>query len=316
MFGSRREHGDKPRRLSSRAFVWAIAATLLVFIVGNAVVWRLYRSSFVHEAPARAEAQSQEPLTVGIGRTPGGPREWETYAKVFAQLQKDLGRPIKVRYVLDGNDSADLLEQGELDVAIVSTRVYLGLEQKGVLTLVAAPVISGRAKDAAILVVNSASRFKELDDLRGEELLVSKDSLAGRAFITWYLNKRGETPRSFFRAIDEEGVQDANLTRLAKGEVAATCVRRSALASWPAGTIRVLAESPEFGMPPVVARKGLDAATVSDIRRSLLSASGRGILPAGTVIKGFAVTDDADYDFARKLELTGRTPSSQGEGEE
>jgi ABC-type phosphate/phosphonate transport system substrate-binding protein len=301
---TRSDAAGGPRWTSTRFLILASAATLLVVLGGSLAMWRLYEASFIHQGSATpgVHAQPDRPLVVGVARTPGGPKEWIAFARVFAQLQRDLGRPVTLRYSLDKAESARLVNAGAVDIALMSTSAYLIAQRESAIELIAAPIIEGRTDDAAVLVVRGDSESGSLDDLRGGRLAVSPDSLAGHSFIHWLFVDRDDSPGEFFSAVTESGVQDSNLAKVAEGEADATSVRRAALASWPKDTFRVVAESRPFGMPPVVAREDLDDETLAAVRRSLLSASERGVIPAASVIDGFTVPAQSDYDFSRELE--------------
>jgi phosphonate transport system substrate-binding protein len=301
---------SKPERTTSRPstalLAVAVATTVLVVLFGSVVVWRLYESAYAAAEPRAATSvdSAAEPLRVGVARSPGGPNEWITFAKVLAQLQRDLNRPLVVRYALSSEDQIRLFERGEIDVALMSTLAYLDVQDAGLVQMVATPVVLDQPRDAAVIVVSSDSSANRIEDLRGKRFAVSAD-LAGVSFTYWLLQKRGISPKGFFSATPA-GVQDENLTKVATGKADATSVRRSALARWPKGTFKVIESSPALGMPPIVARASLDASTIAHVRRSLLTAVARGVVPTSSAITGFQANSDADYDFARVLDAIDR----------
>ena len=292
----------------------ALVTTATVILLGSTIVWRLYESAYAGPtgtAPATITV-SGKPLRVGLARTPGGPSDWITFAKVLAQLQRDLRRPVVVRYPLSSEDQIRLFNRGEIDVALMSTLAYLDVQDAGLVTLIANPVVRGERMDAAVMVVRSDSRVRRLTDLRGKRFAVSAD-LAGVSFAYWLLEKRGQNPDGFFSESTAD-VQDVNLSKVATGKVDATCVRRSALAIWPVGVFRIIEQAPDLGMPPIVARKSLDAATVSRVRQSLLTAASRGVIPAGSGITGFRTATNDEYRFARVLDAVDRDSEKQAFG--
>jgi ABC-type phosphate/phosphonate transport system substrate-binding protein len=194
---------------------------------------------------------------------------------------------------------------------LVSAIAYLDLERMGADTLVVAPSVRGSSQDAVALVVRGDSDVRTLDGLRGRRVVLPPDALAGRPFVRWLFKERAEKPDEFFASIGEASAQDANLTLVVQGRADATAVRRSAISAWPEGTFRVVAESPAFGLSPIVARNGLDPATVAQIRQSLLTLEERDAVLAGSVISGFTVVDADDYEFARDLYQSGDAAGRQ-----
>ncbi|MDY0087403.1 MAG: PhnD/SsuA/transferrin family substrate-binding protein [Coriobacteriia bacterium] len=291
---------DSPRRPSRSLLALALAVTLMFAAAGSAAIWKAYAWGYGATADDPIAVPLGEPLHLGVARTPGGPAEWITMARVFAHMQRELSRPIVVHYALSSDNQIRMFEAGELDIALMSTLAYLDLENTGLIEPVAIPTIRNRPLDAAVIVVPYDSDAVSIEDLRDMRFAVSPD-LAGASFAYWLLDRTGVNPVGFF-AETPAGVQDENLARLANGEVDGTSVRISALAHWPENTFQIIEHSPDLGMPPIVVSTSLDAETIVLIRDSLLNAASRGILPEGSAITGFGTPGDTDYDFARELD--------------
>lgn len=290
-------------RRSTWMLVAAAVITVTAIAAGSLVLSRLQweaRGAGRGTSALPSTVSAANPLVVGIARTPGGPSEWISFAKVFAQLQRDLGRRVIIRYG-PAEQQAALLRSGDVDLALVSVRQYLQLQREEAATLVVTPVIREQRVDVSVIVVAEDSEALDLDDLRGKKLVIA-DALAGEGFVHWLLEEREQNADEFFLSVAEIGKQDQHLTMVSKGEADATSVRRSSLARWPQGVFRIIETSPPYGMPPLVARKGLDEATVRTVRESLVAAASRGVLPAASSIDGFAPAVSTDYEFARVLE--------------
>lgn len=288
---------------SSRHLFWfAMAITLMTFAVAQVSMWDLYAEGISTEHHARLEnGFSAEPLVVGVGRTPGGPGEWISYAAYLARMQRDLGRPIVVRYAATRSEIQRMLEIGEIDAAFVSTFRYLELEESGVATLVASPVLGEHYLDAAVLVVKSDSPYLLIADLKGTKVAVAMpESLGGHSYLYWLFDRRGEKPEDVFTEVVQGASQDANLASVLKGDVAATVVNRSALTTWPSDSFMIIAESPSYGMPPFVARNTMDAETIARMRKSL-TARAPVLVNTARRLRGFTVPRPGDYDFSRTL---------------
>lgn len=290
-------------RPSRRLLALALVMTLLTIVVCTVFILTVWGGTFGGaSAPvATTPASAEQPLVVGIGRTPCGPGEWLAYATVFARLQADLERPVVLRYGIDRSSAKAVFETTAVDIAFVPVTSYLDLERDGLATLVAAPVVDGQTRDTAVVVVKADSPYQRLEDLRGARVALVEGSLSSQGFVYWLAREAGEDPETFFREIDLAPSQDANLERVVRGEVEATSVRLSALALWSDDTFRVIASSSEFGMPPVVARAGLEPETIERIAASLTSASTADAIPPDSVLDGFVQADPAAYEFSRVL---------------
>jgi ABC-type phosphate/phosphonate transport system substrate-binding protein len=193
------------------------------------------------------------------------------------------------------------VKDAEVDMALVSTSSYLSLAEEGLAVLVAAPVIEERVEDAAVLVVAAASDVYDIADLRGRALAVTTDSLAGEPFVRWLLDRLALPGDTFFSPTVHRESPDDCLGLVAGGEASAAAVRRSDIASWPAGSFRVLFTSPGFAMPPLVARADLEPDIVTAVRGSLVSDSMRATIPEDSALDGFRAVSAADYEFVRML---------------
>lgn len=300
MMRARPAGADRRPRPSRAVLVFAVVTSAAAVVLGQWLMWALYSRTDVALAPAAAHAG--DPLVVAVARTPGGPGEWVTYAKVFSELQRNLRRPVRIRYLYERAEVVDLLRDGKADIALLPTYRYLQLAGSGDAVLLATPVLDGLAQDAAVIVTAAGTGANDFDDLRGKDILLSDPrSLGGYAFVYWLLDQRASRPEEFFSRVAIGGAQDKNLGKVASGEASAACVNRSALATWPSETFRIVAQSPEYGMPPIVARSTLDRVTRTAIQDVLTTmAPGEGI-PEDSSVDGFAVPRPADYDFARVL---------------
>ena len=188
----------------------AIVTTVTVIALGSVMVWNLYESTYAGPSvPApTAITPAGEPLRVGLARSPGGPSEWITLAKVLAQLQRDLDRPVVVRYAMSSEDQMRLFERGEIDVALMSTLAYLDVQAEGLVTMIATPVVLDEPMDAAVIVVRATAMRADRGSSR-KRFAVSPD-LAGASFAYRLLKERGEIPEDSSQTTTA-GAQDANL---------------------------------------------------------------------------------------------------------
>lgn len=281
----------------------ALLSSAIVVLVSSALITSFFASAMPRTTtPALdAGAAKGKPFIVALGRTPGGPSEWRTYLSALARVGEAIERPVRVRYVESRSALTRLLLTGQVDAAFVCTYCYLQVADKPGVSLVAAPVIAGRTMDAAVLVVRADCGCRSLSDLRGRRIGVADPtSLAGTAYLLWLADQHGMDATSSLVLVRRDS-QEENIRALLRGEVEATVVNRSQLASWPGAGLRVLATSPEFGMPPFVTGPTVDGATRDLVQRALLT-----MRPSSettpTSIEGFAAPKSGDYDFARVLE--------------
>lgn len=291
------------RSRSSTLLIIAVGCSFVAAAIVTAVMFSTVRSSLADgpQGTDQAVATLSDSLVVGVGRVAGGPKQWDAYLTAFARLEDDLGRPLSVRLLPDEATVADAFDDGDVDIALVTLSAYLRLESEGTAELIATPVIGGQDRNAAMLVVRDDSAFRSLEDLRGARVVFSTNSIAGEGYATWLLGEFGETPDSFFGEVVRSESQEASFERVSSGEADAAFVPRGDLFGWPQGVFRAVAESPPFGMPPVVARRGLDPELV-DLIRTSLTTEGAAPLSAGQgELHGFVAVTAEDFEFARIL---------------
>jgi ABC-type phosphate/phosphonate transport system substrate-binding protein len=291
------------RRLSLWLLLLSSISTLVVLLGTGALMGGIYRAALrdVYASAPVVERPAGAPIIVGVGRTPGGPKEWITYVGVFSRLQESLGRPVILRYASGRINSADLVRESQVDFALVSTGAYVALEREGAALLVVTPIIDGREQDAAVLVVSAGCDAQDLSGLQGARLATTPGSLAGEGFVRWLLSGKGSDLHSYFGTVIEAESPDTCLALVVSGDADVTAVRRSDLAPWPDGALKVIVTSPEFAMPPLVARADLSPTLVSSVRESLLLLGAGDGIPLASALDGFRPVERGEYVFARLL---------------
>ncbi|RJQ53670.1 MAG: phosphate/phosphite/phosphonate ABC transporter substrate-binding protein [Actinobacteria bacterium] len=297
------------RRPSRRYLILAVISTVVILVLANVLMISLVRHGTEGKKEV-ASASGSKPLTFAIARTAGGPQEWETYAGVVSEIGRGLGRPIRVRYLPDRRKVTDLFGEGHIDVAFVCTHCYLNLSDVRLAKILAVPKVKGTSKETAVLVVDSRSRFRHLNDLKGATIAVTdRTSLGGSAYLFWLSENQKINVHTFFKDVFRGSTQERNLSAVSRGQVDSTVVNRSQLASWPQSSFRILTASPEFGFPPVVVSSSLDPKLAREIQKRLFALEpGRGLRKGG-VILGFVRPGLRPYAFARELRRFVRSPS-------
>jgi ABC-type phosphate/phosphonate transport system substrate-binding protein len=281
---------------------FALMTSAVVVVFSSALITSFFVSDRGRTVAATRDTRAHgKPFIVALARTAGGSLEWRTYAVAISRMGRAIGRPMRVRYVDSRSQMSDLLLGGQVDAGFLCTYCYLQVAGAPGVSLLAAPVIADRTKDAATLVVRSGSRYRSLGDLRDQRVgVIDPTSLAGYAYLLWLADQQGmDTTASL--SLVTGGSQEQNIRALLAGKVEAVVVNRSQLASWPTAGLRVLATSPEFGMPPFVTGPGTDATTRDTLQRALLDMRPSAEITP-TSIQGFSAPTDSDYTFARVLE--------------
>lgn len=313
---SRNEHQPEvltPTRCHSWLLV-ALVITPIVAFIGSMLMLSMFGAE-TESVAAYTGVDDGTALTVVVGRTPGGPSQWELYVSVFRELQEALGMPVRIRYVPDRSGVVEAVRSPSVDLAFVSIYQSLVLCEDGQFELFANPVIEGAETETGVIVVRQDSTFRSLDDLRGTTLAIGKScSLAGCAYVDWLLAQKCTTRDEFFGSVLVEAEHNYNLRLVANGEADVTAVNCSQLASWPTNVFRVIDRSPDIGMPPMIVRSSMSSELREPMLDALFSLRPGSGLPPDSSLAGFRPATPDEYVFAKLLfeytNVTGRGESA------
>ncbi|MFU8891203.1 MAG: phosphate/phosphite/phosphonate ABC transporter substrate-binding protein [Anaerosomatales bacterium] len=288
-----------PQR-SSRWLAYALVTSFLIVLGGSLLMWGLFAAQPVETGIA--DNEGQQSITVLIDRTPGGPSQWTPYIAVLKQMQDQMRVPVRAKYVAGRAEVTDAMADPRIDAAFVSIYQYLALEDDTEWELLATPIVAGRPLETAVIAVRADSPYRSFEDLEGTDIALAPGaSIRGFAYARWLAVRSGSTLDGYFGAVHTGGENVENLERLAGGDVDAACVGRSHLLSWPSGTFRVVSESPEMGLPPILMRTRLPEYFRDNLRAGLRGLGPGAGLPADGPVEGFYFPTAGDYDFARTL---------------
>jgi phosphonate transport system substrate-binding protein len=222
-----------------------------------------------------------------------------------------LGRPVELIQRRTYAEANELIKQNKVDLAFVCTSAYVAGHNDFGLELLAAPEVNHEQVYYSVLIVPANSPAQTMADLRGQVFAFTDPmSHTGRVYPTYLLQKMGTTPDEFFQrtffTYSHDRAIKAVADTIADGAAVDSLVLDYALAREPAlaERIKIIHQSPPFGIPPVVVPPALPPKQKAELRRLLLEMSddpaGRQIL-ANLGIDRFTVPDDSAYNSARQI---------------
>lgn len=196
--------------------------------------------------------------------------EWRGY------MERKLGRPVDIVQRDSYRETMDLLRSEQLDFAWICSYPYVYLRQQ--LRLVAVPLYRSRPFYHAYLIVSLKHReVKSLSQLRGKVFAYADPySLTGHLVPRYQLRKMGEDPEKFFSktffTYSHSKLIEAVADGLAQGGSVDGYVWDSLNALKPEITRRTypVSQSPEFGFPPVVARRTVAQEDFAAVQKMLI----------------------------------------------
>lgn len=238
----------------------------------------LVRLDNLQPLPAGQADPELPPLRIGVGSIISPQGTVETYQPLIDYLGRRLGaRAILVqrRTYLELND---LLARNVVDLGFICTGAYVEGARNGMISLLVVPQINGKTTYRSLVIVPAPSPTREFADLRGK-VFAFTDPLSTTGYFVplSMLKSMGQQPETFFgRTIftyNHDRSIAAVLEGLADGASVDNLVYEFAVKREPeiARKIRVINESREFGIPPVVVSRAIAPAKSARLKELLLS---------------------------------------------
>jgi phosphonate transport system substrate-binding protein len=262
--------------------------------------------------PEVAPRKASITLRIAVAAMTAPKATQEHYGKLMARLGELLGgRPAQLVQRKTYQETNDLLEQRQIDVAFVCSGAYVVGHKKFGMELLAAPVVGGKQVHFSYLIVRADSGIKSLEQLRGKTFaFADPNSNTGYVLPTALLAGRGETPASYFGHTFYSYSHDNSIKAVVKGTADATAVdslvwdHSAALDPSLASTLHILHKSPPYAIPPVVVHPAMPVGDKTLLRNLFLSlhtdAEARGHLEQLRIDR-FDRVEDRQYDTVREM---------------
>ena len=207
------------------------------------------------------------------------------------------------------SETNSLLKDKKIDMAFVCGGPYVEGHDEFGLELLCAPEVDGKAVYYSYIIVGKDSGIEKLEGLRGKKFAFADPmSNTGKLIPTYILKEEfGQTPDIFFKEYLYTYDHDKSIKAVAYGIVDGAAVDSliwDYMDKKGAGftkQTRIIRVSEPYGIPPVVARPGLELAP--KIKEILLNMhkeqEGLDILNEMFIDK-FVEVDDSNYDDIRK----------------
>jgi phosphonate transport system substrate-binding protein len=258
---------------------------------------------------AQTDKASQIRFAVGGMITP---KEGLAYYKDFLDyISEKLGESVSFVDREDYSEINNMLENGSLNLAFVCSGPYVDGHAKFGLELLVAPHVYGGTVYHSYIIVNKNSPITSFAELRGKKFAFTDPlSNSGKLVPTYMLAKINETPESFFQDYVFAKSHDNSIRAVAQGLVDGAAVDSliweylNRTNDEHTSRTRIIAKSPQFGVPPVVVPSDMDPRLKEKLREIFLSADsdekGRQVL-GKMMIDKFVVVDDQAYDSVREM---------------
>ena len=235
------------------------------------------------------------------------------YRQMLDYIGERLGREVQFIQRKTYSEINELLGLGQIDLAFICSGPYAAGKEIYDLELIATPQIQKSHFYQSYLIVNKASQFNRIEDLKGRVFaFTDPDSNTGKLVPTYWLFEMEEQPESYFSKTIYTYSHDNSILAVAKGLVAGAAVDGLIWEYYhqkdPTFTsrTRIIRKSEPYGIPPLVASKHLSPELKDRIRQLFFSMhndpEGQKIL-AELMIDKFITPKDEWYDSIRQMDL-------------
>lgn len=261
-----------------------------------------------------------EPPPIRIGLTPAILHDRHAAMnELGAYLQGRTGRKVELVLRDSYRKVIDLISQDQIDFAWVSAYPFVYLQQHAHLRLLATPLFHGRPFFRAYLIVPAAdTQTRDLLALKGKFFAYADPySHTGYLVPRYQLQQAGEDSTNFFAKTFFTGGHKKVVQAVASGLADAGSVDSFV---WDTLAIvepeltaatRIVAQSAEYGFPPLVAGRKVKTADFDAMRAVLLgmAADPQGTLLLGQLnIDGFVAGDPGWYAEVARMMRTMEQP--------
>jgi phosphonate transport system substrate-binding protein len=186
------------------------------------------------------------------------------FSQFESYLSAKLNQPVVLKQRRTYHEINALLAEEQIQLAFTCTGGYLAGRKLFNLELLVVPIIKGATKYRSYIVVKKDRTATSLFDLENSVFAFTDQlSLSGKIYPTARLNEAGILTKNFFKKTFFTASHDKSIEAVATGIADGAAVDSlifDALREHPdsfAGQLKVIEESEDFGMPPVVVPPGL-----------------------------------------------------------
>ena len=235
------------------------------------------------------------------------------YRQLLDYIGTKLGREVQFIQRKTYGEINELLGIGKIDLAFICSGPYAAGKEIYNFELIATPQVQKSHFYQSYLIVNKASQFNRLEDLKGHVFaFTDPDSNTGKLVPTFWLFEIGEQPETYFSKTIYTYSHDNSILAVAKALVDGAAIDGLIWEYYhqkdPVFTsrTRVIRKSERYGIPPIVASKHLSSELKNRIRQLFFSMhndpKGQKIL-AELMIDRFIAPRDEWYDSIRQMDL-------------
>jgi len=272
--------------------------------------------------PAPTAQRDERPaLRIAVGAMTSPEATFSAYLDLKNYMEQRLNKRVSLELRRSYREVNLMIENREVDVGFICSGAYVDLSERVPVDILAVPLIMGKDTYRSYIIARKDAAARSFAQLRGLHFAFT-DPLSNSGY--YYPQSRlldlGQTDETFFSRVTFTHSHDNYISAVTLGQVDAAAVDQLVydfLAERRPETVRdlrVIEESPPFGIPPVVSLASLDPKLKRQVRSLLLDLNawpaGRQVLDSLRV-DAFVAADPAKYQGLREVIKNVRTQQVQ-----
>jgi len=256
---------------------------------------------------------NQTPLRIGVVSMITPIDTVKYYQEIIDYIAIRMDVPVEMVYRKTYDEMDRMLEKGDVDAAFICSAPYVEDKRKFGAELLVAPQVNGSVFYKSYIIVHKDSPIKSFEELKGKTFaFTDPKSNSGRLYPSYRLAKEGYRPEDFFDKYIYSYSHNKSIELVAKKVVDGAAVENliyqymKKKGSPYSEQIRIIEQSPDFGIPPMVNTPGLSTFYKKQIQEIMVNMhhdqDGKKIL-SDMQIEKFVEGSDSYYDSVRDMEL-------------
>lgn len=227
------------------------------------------------------------------------------YIPILERVCKNIGYKANVIILKDYTALEKSIENNTIDIGWFSPFAYVDAHEKINVIPIAAPKVNGTNYYNGYIVTKNNSGIKTINDLKGKSFgYVDKKSASGYLYARNILKTNNINPDTTFSKVSFLGSHDNVIKAVLSGEIDAGATYNEAIDNankngLDTKNLTIIAKTEDIPKDAIAANPRLDKLLVEKLQKSFAEFNDfKGI---NTVVDGFVISKDSNYDVIRKL---------------
>lgn len=268
-------------------------------------------NSFEDQNQEKQPNVKEKILRVAISSMTSAKQSIVDYDELLKYIEQHMNVRVEIIQRKTYAEVNDLIKAGRVDMAFVCTAAYVKGHKDFGMEILVAPRVRGSKTYQSYIITAKDKGINSFADLKGKRFAFSDPiSTSGSLYPRAILKNLGQTPDSYFKEYMYTYSHDNSIKAVYEGLVDGAAVdsmvfqnilERNAEYAF---RLKVIEKSPQYALPPVVVRPGLESNLKEQLQNLFLNMhkdeKGKAILN-NLSIDEFSLQDDKAYDLVREL---------------